>query len=85
MKKENLTLLHQSVENNSKLKEIIVSYVGNKLNPESDEINIEQILEVFSQEFPDFVLAIAEENWGNGYSKALQDVDFFKENKRNDN
>lgn len=66
------------INKDSELKEIIVNYVGNQTNPENDEVTIEHIAEVFSREFPEFLLTLAEENWINGYTQALNDVDFVK-------
>ncbi len=71
--------MNKEIKNNTPLKEIIVDFVGNKLNPENDEVTIENITEVFSEEFPEFLLVLAEENWINGYTQALNDVDFVKE------
>jgi len=67
------------IKNDSQLKQIIVDFVGKKMNPENDEVTIEHIAEVFSEEFPEFLLTLAEENWVNGYTQALTDVDFVKE------
>ena len=33
------------------------------------------VLEVLSREFPEFLLAIAEENWILGYQQAMADVE----------
>jgi hypothetical protein len=33
------------------------------------------IVEVVSQEFPEFLMAVAEENWIRGYHQALEDVE----------
>ncbi len=74
---KNLNLLKQVVPTESELKEIIVNYVGNKLNPENDEITIENIIDVFSEQFPEFLLALAEENWINGYTQALKDTEYM--------
>ena len=38
-------------------------------------ITVEMIIEVMSQEFPEFLMAIAEENWIRGYHQALTDVE----------
>ena len=65
----------------SELKKIIVNYVGEKLNPENDEITVENIIDIFSQEFPEFLLSLAEENWVNGYTQALKDVEYFEKKK----
>ena len=64
----------------SELKNIIVQYVGNKTNPENDEVTVENIVEVFADQFPEFLVVIAEQNWVNGYSQALSDVEFMKNN-----
>tara|TARA_Y100000361_G_C11029660_1_gene274089 strand:+ start:206 stop:460 length:255 start_codon:yes stop_codon:yes gene_type:complete len=78
---KNLSLLKEIVPSETELKEIIVNYVGKVLDPDEDEITIEQVIEVFSKEFPEFLLAIAEENWVNGYTQALNDVGFTKKNE----
>ena len=58
--------------------------MGNFLNPDSEEITVEQIIEVFAKQFPEFLLALAEENWVNGYTQALNDVNYLKDNPKND-
>ena len=73
------------IKNDTPLKELIVNFVGNKLNPENDEVTIEHIAEVFSEEFPEFLLTLAEENWVNGYTQALNDVDFVKKEMKKQN
>ena len=76
---ENLDLTKEIVPTDSELKEIIVNYVGNNLNPEEDAITVEQIIEVFADQFPEMLLALAEENWVNGYTQALNDVEYMKD------
>ena len=44
--KINPDLTKEVVLTDSELKEIIVDYVGNKLNPEEDIITVEQVIEV---------------------------------------
>ena len=70
-------LLKQTVEADSKtpLKEMIVDYVGGKLQPEDYNVTVEMVIEVLAGEFPEFVLALAEENWIRGYHQALTDVE----------
>ena len=75
--RENLDLTKEVVPTDSELKEIIVNYVGNKLNPEEDTITVEQVIEVFADQFPEILLALAEENWVNGYTQALNDVEYM--------
>jgi len=64
------------VQKNNPMKEWLIDYVGNKLNPENGEITVEMIVEAMSEEFPEFLLLIAQENWLRGYQQALHDVDY---------
>ena len=73
------------ISNDTPLKQLIVDFVGNTKQPENDEVTIEHIAEVFSEQFPEFLLTLAEENWVNGYTQALTDVDFVKEQMKNKN
>tara|TARA_R100001591_G_scaffold109284_1_gene119368 strand:- start:349 stop:594 length:246 start_codon:yes stop_codon:yes gene_type:complete len=57
------------------IKEILINYVGEKLNPENGDVTVEHIVEVMAEEFPDFLLLVAEENWIRGYEQALNDVE----------
>jgi len=61
----------------NKLKEIFVKYVGEKLNPEDDKVTVEMIVEDLSEEFPEFLIAVAEENFIRGYKQALTDKEKF--------
>lgn len=72
---KNTDLLKEVIPTESELKNIIVNYVGKALNPEDDNITVEQVVEVFSREFPEFLLVVAEENWINGYTQALKDTE----------
>ncbi len=74
--------LKNIVESNTELKDMIVEFVGRERKPENDEVRIEDIVEVFTEQFPEFLLVLAEENWLNGYTQALSDVDFVSKNKR---
>ena len=67
-------ILNSEVEVDSKLKEIVVSYIGQKMSPEDRNVTVEMALEVFAEEFPEFVLALAEENFIRGYQQAMNDV-----------
>tara|TARA_A100001201_G_C4031903_1_gene183904 strand:- start:119 stop:400 length:282 start_codon:yes stop_codon:yes gene_type:complete len=79
----NPELLKEVSPSDSELKEIIVNYVGEKLNPENNEITVKHIIDIFAEQFPEFLLALAEENWINGYTQALKDTEFV--HKKNDN
>ena len=71
---QNPDLNKKIIPTESELKEIIVNFVGLKENPDDNEVTVEHIINVFSEEFPEFLLAVAEENWINGYTQALQDI-----------
>jgi len=67
--------LVKNIQADSELKGLIVNYVGTKKNPENDEVTLQLVLDTFSEEFPEFVLPLAEENFIRGYNQALYDVD----------
>ena len=71
---ENPDLL-KKVEADNELKKWLVAYVGEKEQPENDEVNVEMIVKVLAEEFPDFLMAVAEENFIRGYQQALVDVE----------
>jgi len=75
---KNPDLLKEVVPTESELKEIIVNYVGNTIKPDTDEITVEDIVDVFADQFPEFLLVLAEENWINGYTQALSDSKALK-------
>jgi hypothetical protein len=65
----------KKVEDENELKELVVQYVGDKLQPESGDVSVEMIVEVFAEDFPEFLMVVAEENWIRGYHQALTDVE----------
>jgi hypothetical protein len=67
--------LIKNVEPDTDLKNIIVEYVGEKLSPKDQNVTLDMILDVLAEEFPDFLLAVAEENWIRGYQQGLDDVE----------
>ena len=71
---ENSTLT-ETVTPDNHLKEMLVDYVGTKKQPEDDNVTVEMIIDVLSTEFPEFLMAVAEENWVRGYQPGLADVD----------
>ena len=53
-------------------------YVGRKMDQE--EVTVNMIAEILAVEFPDFIYAMAEENYLRGYQVGLDDADrLFKE------
>lgn len=68
--------LKETVESENPMKEWLVNYVGDKVSPEDGEITVEMIVEAMAEEFPEFVLAVAQENFIRGYQQALYDIDY---------
>ena len=73
METEN-TDLQQKVENDTGLKQLVVNYIGERLMAE-EEVTVDMAVQVFAAEFPDFLMAIAEENFIRGYQQALDDLE----------
>tara|TARA_Y100000310_G_scaffold324709_1_gene386946 strand:+ start:431 stop:727 length:297 start_codon:yes stop_codon:yes gene_type:complete len=71
------SVLKQAIDVDSKLKRLIVDYVGinSKEYIRDNEITVEMIVAIMADEFPEFLLAVAEENWIRGYRQAINDVD----------
>jgi hypothetical protein len=67
--------LSSVVDPSNDLKNFLVEYTGETLQPDNSEVTVEMIVEVMARDFPEFVLAMAEENWVRGYQQALDDVD----------
>jgi hypothetical protein len=63
------------VEKENPLKEMFVQYVGQKLNPENNEVTVEMCVETLAEEFPDFLLLVAQENFIRGYKQCLADME----------
>ncbi len=66
--------LEEQVTDDSEMKQWMVNYVGSKLEPKDNSVTVGMIVETMAEEFPEFLMAIAEENWVRGYHQALHDV-----------
>lgn len=71
--------LAKEVQPETPIKSWLVQYVGEKFRPEDGKVTLAMLIESMAQEFPDFVLALAEENFIRGYQQALYDVDYKPE------
>ena len=69
-------VLNQQVQAENPMKELLVNYVGDKFKPQDGAVTVQMIVEALANEFPEFVLALAEENFIRGYQQALYDVDY---------
>jgi len=85
---ENKTL-KEEVNKDTPIKEWLVNYVGTEFLTEVEKINsekteeslgwdgsvtVEMIIEMMAKEFPEFLMAVAEENFIRGYSQAMVDI-----------
>jgi len=59
----------------SEFKNMVVNYIGNKINPDTDEVTVDMAVKVFAEEFPELLLALAEENFIRGYRQAFADME----------
>lgn len=57
------------------LKQMLVDYVGEKHKPDNGEVTVEMVVDTLANEFPDFLLVVAKENWIRGYQQAMYDVE----------
>jgi hypothetical protein len=67
--------LKKEVEAENPMKEWLVGYVGEKHNPKDGQVTVEMVVESMAEEFPEFLLALAEENWIRGYRQGLADIE----------
>lgn len=74
-------LLDMVIRTDNPLKEMFVQYVGEKVQPEDGEVTLEMIIDVLADEFPEFVLAVAEENFIRGYKQAFVDMESVGESQ----
>ena len=61
----------------SELKNYMIEYVGNKLDPEDNTVTVEMVVNVLADEFPEIALSLAEENWVRGYEQGIEDLKAF--------
>jgi hypothetical protein len=62
-------------DSESELKAMLVEYTGKQTNPEDDAVTVEMIINIMTEQFPELVLALAEENWIRGYHQAFTDIE----------
>ena len=60
-----------------------MDYVGNKHHPDDGNVTVEMIVETLAEEFPEFTMAVAGENFLRGYHQALCDIELTNENTEN--
>jgi hypothetical protein len=72
---EDRELEDKVVTKDNPLKELFVRYIGEKLQPPNGEITVEMCVEVLAEEFPDFLLLVAQENFIRGYKQCVSDME----------
>ena len=70
--------LESPVGTTTGLQELVVNYIGERLDA-PEEITVDMAVQVFAAEFPEFLMAIAEENFLRGYQQALDDIENTKD------
>ena len=68
------------VERETELKNYLVDYVGSKFDQEN--VTVAMIVDIMALEFPEFMVAIAEENFLRGYKSGLDDA-YGTDNQQN--
>ncbi len=69
--------LKEIVPPDTELKNLLVQYVGEHNDlPDGSEVTVEAIVDTVAEQFPEFLLAVAEENWVRGYQQALHDIEY---------
>jgi len=66
--------LERPVEGNTGLQQLVVNYIGERLLAKED-VTVDMAVQVFAAEFPEFLMAVAEENFLRGYQQALLDIE----------
>jgi len=76
--------LREVVTEENELKTWLIEYVGNKHSPEDGNVTVEMIIETLAEDFPEFTLTVASENFLRGYHQALCDIELStNENQHN--
>ena len=63
----------KEVELNNPMKQWFVSYIGEKYKPENGVVTVELAVRAMAEEFPEFLMVLAEENWLRGYKQGVDD------------
>ena len=63
----------QEVELDNPMKQWFVSYIGEKYKPEGGVVTVELAVRAMAEEFPEFLMVLAEENWLRGYKQGVDD------------
>lgn len=76
--------LYKTVDKTTAVKAWLVDYAGNKLQPSNGEVTVEMLISIMAEEFPEFLLCVAEENFVRGYQQAYADMQKDEEEVNNE-
>ena len=79
-KEEKNPVLESTVDAENEIKNLLVQYAGNKIDPDIEGVTVGVIIEALSEDFPELILAIAEENFIRGYKQAFVDIEITSKN-----
>ena len=65
----------KEVELDNPMKEWFVAYIGEKYKPEGGVVTVELAVRAMAEEFPEFLMVLAEENWLRGYKQGVDDAE----------
>ena len=66
--------LKKAVLPENDLKNTLVEYVGDKMSPDDQNVTVEMIIDAMADEFPEFLMVVAQENFLRGYTTGLEDA-----------
>ncbi len=70
-------MLAMPPENDSPLKDFLINFTGQKIQPEDGKVTVDMIAQTVAAEFPEFMFSVAEENFLRGYQLGLNDATTF--------
>jgi len=65
--------LEEEVQQDNELKRWFIQYCGDKYKPENNQVTVAMAVQAFMEEFPEFLMVVAEENWVRGYKQGVYD------------
>lgn len=76
----NILLNSKGDKMTTSIKSLLIDYTREKIKKK--DINVEDILLILAEEFPELIIANAEQNYLNGYKQALDDKEAVEKSMR---
>ena len=64
------------------LRNTIIQTAGERHNPKNGEVTVDMIVQTLAEDFPEIVLAIAEENYLKGFEEGVNADEMYNEDPR---